>query len=137
MALKTMIDDEPIPAPPFSESKDLDDDGLVAECLRLLDAMEARIDAFENAGPRKTETGADTFWPLRGLDEINFLGKTFQNHWTELRIRTPDPPGEIRKRAEDLVERFLVADTNIVVPGEPGQSTRQRLRHLLGLSAYD
>ncbi len=130
-----MIDDEFTSNPPsVAEDDHLDDEALVAECMRLLERMEARIRDFKNT-PRKASTGHEVFWPLRGLDEINSLGVTFRKRWTELQIRTPDPPKELHDRAERIVEAFLQAGTRVVVPGEPGEKTRDSLRKLIGLTA--
>ena len=125
-----MIDESPI------ENADLSEDQLVEECTRLLDCMEERLASYSSAG-HKTSTGSALFWPVRGLDEINFIGTTFRKRWSELRIRTPNPPAEIRKRAERVVESFLETNTKVVLPGLPGVGDRRKLRDLLGLSAYD
>lgn len=116
--------------------EELDDEALIAECERLLERMEARIESFEKA-PVTMESGVRLFWPVRGLDEINSLGVTFHQRWTQLRIRMPDPPKQIEDRAEAVVDGFLRTGTNVVVPGAPGVSTRDRLRQLLGLSVRD
>lgn len=127
--------EENTPAPP-PDLKELSEAELVQECERLLGQMERRLDAVEDADSA-LETGAAPFWPVRTLDEINSIGITFRIAWTELRIRTPDPPSEIRKRAEDIVDRFLMWGEKVVVDGEPGEPQRQRLRRLMGLSVYD
>ena len=127
--------EENTPATP-SDLKDRSEEELIAECERLLGSMEVRLDSVEESDA-SLETGAAPFLPIRTLDEIISIGITFRVTWNELRIRTPDPPSEIRRRAEEVVERFLMWGEQVVVDGEPGEPKRQRLRRVLGLSAYD
>jgi len=127
--------DESFDNPPSSLlhlDETLGENELVEECIRLLGQMEARIERYENAA-RRGNTGVRLFFATRGLTEIESIGTTFRQRWTALRILTPDPPVEIRRRAEAIVDGILGACSRITIPGDPSISDRERLHHLLGL----